>query len=263
MATAEVVAQLQPLELDQPLDRDLDRNLDRDYNHSTDIEYKSWRAQARDHFQKHKQLSAESQEAYARGDKALAKRLSDKSKRELELYRTFNNKAAEFVYIENNKDSAPDELDLHGLFVSEAEYVVKRRLAYELQVNHLSELKVITGKGLHSKSGVSKLKPAVEKLCDESGLPWRVDPQNEGVIIVQLITGDQHHPLPAHWQQETKIDGGYSNNLLGYKPQAQMNYYYHQQQQQHHQQPQLNGKQNDDIWAQLLKLVCICIQRNL
>ena len=72
MATAEVVAQLQPLELDQPLDRDLDRNLDRDYNHSTDIEYKSWRAQARDHFQKHKQLSAESQEAYALGDKALA-----------------------------------------------------------------------------------------------------------------------------------------------------------------------------------------------
>ncbi|SMN21516.1 similar to Saccharomyces cerevisiae YPL199C Putative protein of unknown function, predicted to be palmitoylated (partial), partial [Maudiozyma saulgeensis] len=134
-----------------------------DYNHSNDGEYKQLREQAQRHFKKHKELSLESQQSYKNGNKSQAKQLSDKSHREYREFQKFNNQAAEFVFVENNKDSMSNEIDLHGLYVSEAQYVVKKRLIYGNNHNE-QDVHIIVGKGKHSSGGIAKIKPAVEEL---------------------------------------------------------------------------------------------------
>lgn len=64
---------------------------------------------------------------------------------------------------ENNQDSRPDELDLHGLFVKEAIQKTDQAIV-EAQQRGDSQIRIIVGKGLHSEGSVAKLKPAVEEL---------------------------------------------------------------------------------------------------
>ena len=159
-----------------------------DYNHSSDVEYKQLREQAQEHFRKHKELSAESQQAFKSGDKARAKQLSEQSHRERDAFANLNRRAAEFVFVENNKDSMSNEIDLHGLYVSEAEYVIKKRLIYG-STHGEQDVRIIVGKGKHSQNGVAKLKPAAEELCNEAQFQWQVDPKPAGVIVVNPQSG--------------------------------------------------------------------------
>lgn len=64
---------------------------------------------------------------------------------------------------ENNRDSPPGTLDLHGLYVKEA---IERTegAVREAQARGDAEIRVIVGKGIHSQGHVAKLKPAVEDL---------------------------------------------------------------------------------------------------
>lgn len=67
------------------------------------------------------------------------------------------------TYSENNRDSPPGTLDLHGLYVKEA--IERTETAVrEAQGRGDEELRVIVGKGIHSQGHVAKLKPAVEDL---------------------------------------------------------------------------------------------------
>ena len=54
-----------------------------------------------------------------------AHELSEELKRILAQAEECNRKAAEYVFRENNEDSGPDEIDLHGLYVKEAEWILK------------------------------------------------------------------------------------------------------------------------------------------
>jgi len=56
----------------------------------------------------------------------------------------------------------------------------------EAKRNGRSELHLIVGKGLHSKSGVAKIKPAIEELMQKHQLLAELDPSNAGVLIVQI-----------------------------------------------------------------------------
>lgn len=231
-----------------------------DYNHSTDAEYKQFRQEAQQHFQKYKDLSARSQQAYKAGNKQEAKQNSDAAQLEHKKFQELNNKAAEFVFVENNKDSGPNEIDLHGLFVSEAEYVVKRRFIYAIE-HHESEIRAIVGKGLHSQNGVAKIKPAIEQLCQEAHLQWHEDPKNDGVVVVNLSNGS----VPQTWYKDISSKTGNKpqqnqQQQTQYQPQHQMQYQPQQQQQYQPQQQEQNS--NDDIVVQLLKMLCICIQKN-
>lgn len=51
-------------------------------------------------------------------------------------------------------------VDVHGLLVPEAIRVTEMELRKALLAGHTS-IRIITGKGKHSKGGIAKLKPAI------------------------------------------------------------------------------------------------------
>jgi len=127
----------------------------------------------------------QSHQAYSSGDKAGAKALSSQGKDHQRKMQVLNKQASEWIFIENNKDSKPGEIDLHGLYVKEA--IERTDMAIEeAKRNGRSELHLIVGKGLHSKSGVAKIKPAIEELMQKHQLLAELDPSNAGVLIVQI-----------------------------------------------------------------------------
>jgi hypothetical protein len=93
-----------------------------------------------------------------------------------------------------------DTIDLHGLFVEEAEDVLEERIkaAKSRGEDHLH---VIVGKGNHSRNHVQKIKPRVEQVCRELGLQYQTE-ENEGRIYVNLQGGavGTMPPPPQHPQ---------------------------------------------------------------
>lgn len=214
---------------------------ERDYNHATDNSYKDLRAKADQMYKKKTLLSNQSQQAFKSGDKLRAKQLSDELKRALADAENFNRQAAEYVFRENNTDSAEDEIDLHGLYVKEAEWILQRRITECVRTNQ-SHLKVIVGKGLHSQNGIAKLKPAVDDLCDNTGLNHYIDPKNSGVLVIDFANSSGHN-----WNAPS-----YGNNAPQY--------------QQQHGSYQQYGNDNQNINTgnllvdALIKVVCSCFK---
>ncbi|GJE95850.1 DUF1771 and SMR domain-containing protein [Phanerochaete sordida] len=132
----------------------------------------------------------ESHEAYQGGDGALAKELSNKGKRHQAEMERLNREAAEWIFIKNNEDSKPGEVDLHGLYVKEAITYTDRAIQ-EAKSRGDSEVHIIVGKGLHSKGGAAKIKPAIEDLMQKHQLVAELDPNNSGVLIVSLDGRDK------------------------------------------------------------------------
>jgi DNA-nicking Smr family endonuclease len=67
---------------------------------------------------------------------------------------------------ENNKQSPPGTIDLHGLYVKEAIERTEKAIA-DAQRQGTEELRVIVGKGIHSQGHVAKIKPAVQGLMQK------------------------------------------------------------------------------------------------
>ncbi|KAG6856103.1 hypothetical protein H0H87_007439, partial [Tephrocybe sp. NHM501043] len=127
----------------------------------------------------------QSHQAYTRGDGAEAKALSNRGKGHQRQMELFNKQAADWIFVENNKDSKPGEIDLHGLYVKEA----IERTDEAIQTTKRrgdSELRLIVGKGLHSKGGSAKIRPAIEELMQRHQLLAELDSNNAGVLIVQI-----------------------------------------------------------------------------
>ncbi|KAI0051225.1 DUF1771-domain-containing protein [Auriscalpium vulgare] len=130
----------------------------------------------------------ESHTAYERGDGARAKELSNEGKAHQREMERLNAEASEWIFRENNTDSGPGEVDLHGLYVKEAITYTDRAIQ-EARQRGESELHLIVGKGLHSANHNAKIKPAIEELMLKHNLVAALDPQNSGVLIVQLDGG--------------------------------------------------------------------------
>ncbi|CAE6479872.1 unnamed protein product [Rhizoctonia solani] len=153
-------------------------------------------AQANSHYQQLRSRAREegdamarafdaSQEAYKSGDGAKAKELSNEGKRHKVEMERLNKEASDWIFQQVNLDSAPDELDLHGLYVKEA--IERTEAAVQAAQGRGDEqIRIIVGKGLHSQGHVAKLKPAIEELMVKYQLNAHVDPDNAGVLIVQL-----------------------------------------------------------------------------
>ncbi|KAJ3853033.1 hypothetical protein EV368DRAFT_39736 [Lentinula lateritia] len=127
----------------------------------------------------------ESHEAYARGDGAGAKDLSNQGKDHQRKMEQLNKQASDWIYLALIQDSKPGEIDLHGLYVKEA----IERTDYAIQDAKRrgdTEVHLIVGKGLHSSGGVAKIKPAIEELMQKHQLVAELDPNNAGVLLVQL-----------------------------------------------------------------------------
>lgn len=126
-------------------------------------------------------------QAHGNGDGKRAKELSEEGHQHQREMERLNREASEWIYRENNLDSQPGEIDLHGLYVKEAiEHTDKA--VQEAQQTGETELHLIVGKGLHSTNHVAKIKPAIEELMIKHNLTAHLDPHNTGVLIVKLNT---------------------------------------------------------------------------
>jgi hypothetical protein len=108
----------------------------------------------------------------------------------------YNNQARDFIFRANNSADrvAGDTIDLHGLYVEEAEDVLEERIKSARQRGE-THLHVIVGKGNHSTNHVQKIKPRVEQVCRELGLQYKTE-ANEGRMYVNLQGGDVGHMPP-------------------------------------------------------------------
>ncbi|KAG8741163.1 asparagine-linked glycosylation protein [Ceratobasidium sp. 428] len=150
--------------------------------------------------------------AYEQGDGAEAKRLSDEGKRHKAEMERLNKEASDWIFQQVNMDSAPDELDLHGLYVKEA--IARTESAVQAaQSRGDSQIRIIVGKGLHSQGHAAKLKPAIEQLMVKYQLNAHIDPQNTGVLVVQLgghgerVGTEQKRKLASHRPKGSVVAG--------------------------------------------------------
>ncbi|KAK0430775.1 Smr-domain-containing protein [Armillaria borealis] len=141
----------------------------------------------------------ESREAYSRGDGAAAKVLSKQGKIHKQEMEQLNKEASDWIYLENNRDRKPGEIDLHGLYVKEA--IARTDTALEeAKGRGDSEIRIIVGKGLHSERGEARLGPAIKGLMRRYQLVAEFDPSNSGVLVVKLngltpIRHRRHHNI--------------------------------------------------------------------
>ncbi|KAJ6575427.1 hypothetical protein B0H19DRAFT_1128638 [Mycena capillaripes] len=89
---------------------------------------------------------------------AAARQLTEKAREHKHTMEIFNKKASELIFKENNQDREPHEIDLHRLFVKEAQLKVSEAISAGLQRGD-PLVRFIVGQGSHSENGISRLKP--------------------------------------------------------------------------------------------------------
>ncbi|KAG2048241.1 hypothetical protein BDR06DRAFT_895887, partial [Suillus hirtellus] len=117
----------------------------------------------------------ERNEAKARNDQQRAKELTQRG----EAHR------ANMMLLDKEASAKIFQVELHGLYVSEAESYFDISVQ-EARDREESSLRVIVGKGIHSDNNIPKIKPAILAHAKSLGLPIEVDPRNEGCLIVSL-----------------------------------------------------------------------------
>lgn len=122
----------------------------------------------------------------------------------------YNKQARDYIFRANNSvDRVPgDTIDLHGLYVEEAEDVLEERIK-AARARGEDHLHVIVGKGNHSAGHVQRIKPRVEQVCRELGLGYQTE-ENEGRIFVNLKGGKVHSMPPP-----PQTHGGYPGHGHG------------------------------------------------
>jgi len=165
-----------------------------------EAQYDSLRALARSEHGKRADLSQRSQAAYRSGDKAEARELSQQAKQHAAAADRYNTQARDFIFRVNNAHREEGVIDLHGLYVEEAEEILERRVEAEKR-RGADMLEVIVGKGLHSEGRVLRLGRAVEDVVARSGTRWRVDPENSGrgwIVFSEGVYAQHHEPPQEH-----------------------------------------------------------------
>ncbi|KAI0035897.1 hypothetical protein K488DRAFT_42349, partial [Vararia minispora EC-137] len=153
--------------------------------HQSNPQYVALRDRARQEGDAMARAFDASHHAYESGDGARAKELSNEGHAHKSEMERLNREASQWIFYQNNTDSKPGEVDLHGLYVKEAiQYTDKAIL--EAQQRGDPEIHLIVGKGLHSLGGHAKIKPAIEDLMRKHDLVAALDPDNNGVLIVQI-----------------------------------------------------------------------------
>jgi DNA-nicking Smr family endonuclease len=147
--------------------------------------YLSLRAQANQEGDAMAQCFDQSHKAYSSGAGARAKELSNEGHQHQQKMESLNKQASDWIFTENNKDSKPGEIDLHGLYVKEA--IAQTDSAIQrAKKRGDSDIRLIVGKGLHSTGGRAKIKPAIEELIQKHQLVAELDSHNAGVLVVRL-----------------------------------------------------------------------------
>ena len=122
-------------------------------------------------------------------------------------YEKAGREAAETIFKIKNQGYGVNQMDLHGLFVEDAERFVLERLkkTREAIKNKVFALEIITGAGHHSENNTAKIKPAIEKILREQGFVFHED-ETGGILIVNGITTQSPsiHYEGQHLQSSSK-----------------------------------------------------------
>ncbi|KAI9284793.1 hypothetical protein BC943DRAFT_267712, partial [Umbelopsis sp. AD052] len=129
-----------------------------------------------------------SQQAYKGGDGAQAKELSNQGHEHDRLMKQYNKQAADFVFEKKNRGRAPDEVDLHGLFVQEATERADEAIA-RCQREGRDHLTIIVGQGNHSIDHIAKLKPAITTMVEKYNVHVEPNTPNPGCLYVEFGKG--------------------------------------------------------------------------
>ncbi|KZS98198.1 DUF1771-domain-containing protein, partial [Sistotremastrum niveocremeum HHB9708] len=171
--------------------------------------YRSLRDRAREEGDAMRRCFDQSHQAYENGDGARAHELSEEGHRHQREMERLDQEANDWIFRENNTDSKPGEIDLHGLYVKEAIARTDQAIQ-EAQARGDTTIHLIVGKGLHSQNHVAKLKPAIEDLMQKHNLSAHLDPHNDGVLIVNLGGGRDRGMDPDEMTRRLEKDEGCS-----------------------------------------------------
>ncbi|XP_076117136.1 uncharacterized protein LOC143084941 isoform X2 [Mytilus galloprovincialis] len=155
------------------------------------VDYEEFRGEANLHYRLRHECFQKAQEAHRRGMRQVASFYSNQGHLHTQKIKDANMRASEQILstridlLEKNST-----LDLHGLHVDEAVAAMERILPnkqFELQSNPLRQkqyLIIVTGRGMHSRGGVSKLKPTVMNYLRRN--EYRFSEIHEGALRVSL-----------------------------------------------------------------------------
>ncbi|KAJ6499355.1 hypothetical protein C8R45DRAFT_113563 [Mycena sanguinolenta] len=101
-----------------------------------------------------------------------------------ERARKLHERAARRHFRARNPFDKDEEIDVHGLFITEALMKVENALEAAIR-NGSKELRVIVGWGRHSRNG-PKLRPAVMGEMHKQGITCRIEMGNPGALIVTV-----------------------------------------------------------------------------
>ncbi|OSX66247.1 hypothetical protein POSPLADRAFT_1068944 [Postia placenta MAD-698-R-SB12] len=139
------------------------------------------RAEAQREASKKTQCEQQS-EACKHKNPSRAARLEDKARAHAQKAQLLNARACRWIFTDHNQGLPADHVDLHGLFVQEAQRYLDMAIAQARQ-HGITTLHVILGT---SFDGVAKLKPVVKQRLQQLSLPHSHPKGNTGVIIVDL-----------------------------------------------------------------------------
>jgi len=131
---------------------------------------------------------------------AEAQRLSEDGQGYKRTMETLNEAASKMIFKENNRDREPNEVDLHGLFVKEAELKVNEAIS-AAEARGDPSVRFIVGQGLHSDDGVAKLKPALTTYIRKLRRSVDTDRRNAGVLVVSFRHGADDEVPKGHRKQ--------------------------------------------------------------
>lgn len=127
------------------------------------------------------QLKAAFKEARIRDTLFLREDINVSEERAKKLHE----KAARRFFKARNLSSTPHTIDVHGLRVAEAVKLTEKALRDAIRHDH-PEIRVIVGKGLHSRNGTPVLKQAIIREMQKVQIPCRVNNFNTGILILSL-----------------------------------------------------------------------------
>ncbi|NRA46870.1 MAG: DUF1771 domain-containing protein [Oligoflexales bacterium] len=140
---------------------------------------------ANQYAQKRHECFQKSQEAFKNGDKAEAAALSKKGKEWGEKMHEMNALVVKSI-IDPQQSEKTGIIDLHGLFVKEAETAVKDFLKHHLRNQKKNYLEIITGAGNNSAvKNQPVIRPAVEQILKQHNLQFELV-HGDGAFLVIL-----------------------------------------------------------------------------
>ncbi|KLO20337.1 hypothetical protein SCHPADRAFT_1395 [Schizopora paradoxa] len=149
------------------------------------VKAEQYRQQAMQALNKKSQLQLQKTKAEREKRWADAFSLKFQIEEEEELANKFNAKAERRYHAAHNSSFEDDTIDVHGLKPAEATRQVDLKLR-RIQLNGGKHLRVIVGRGKHSRGGVPVLKPAVRDHMIRQNLQVDADRKNPGLLHVFL-----------------------------------------------------------------------------